>query len=76
MLRFGRWKLTYRSVQSKSGGKGPLSRAKRLWLAPGAHLSSILEGERSYELERQGTCSLKVGYIVPDGGKLTPHTSR
>ena len=35
-------------------------------------IQSILEGgERSDELERQGTCSLKVGYIVPDGGKLT-----
>ena len=27
---------------------------------------------KSYELERQGTCSLKVGYSVPDGGELTP----
>lgn len=37
-------------------------------------LQLILEDrERSYEREKQqGTCSLKVGYIVPDGGKLTP----
>lgn len=46
-----------------------------------AHVSStmcpsfnLLEKDhgKSYELERQGTCSLKVGYSVPDGGELTP----
>ena len=36
-------------------------------------LQSIREDHgKSYELERQGTCSLKVGYSVPDGGELTP----
>ena len=36
-------------------------------------ISSNLEGrEMSSELERQITCSPKVGYIVPDGGTLRP----